>query len=132
VSRQLALTLLLGMAAWPAGASAQGEEAIPLPPVVVTAPHPVHPPRYREVTRPAYPEVARRQGVEGTVVLLVKVLVDGRPGEVRVKRSSGDPLLDEAAVTAIRGWVFLPAMRGPKPVEAWVEVPVKFELTAPK
>lgn len=62
----------------------------------------------------------------------MKVLADGRTGEVRVKRSSRNSLLDEAAATAVRGWVFLPAMRGPKPVEAWVEVPVKFELTVPK
>lgn len=82
--------------------------------------------------RPAYPEIARRQGVEGTVILSVKVLVDGRTGEVSVKRSSGDPLLDEAAVTAARDWRFLPATQGSKPVDAWVDVPVKFELRAPK
>lgn len=124
--------LLLGVVAWPAAVSAQGEEAIALPPMVVTAPHPIRPPRYHELTRPTYPEVARRQGLEGTVVLLVKVLVDGRSGEVRVKRSSGNSLFDEAAAAAARGWVFLPAMQGPKPVEAWVEVPVKFELAVPK
>jgi protein TonB len=100
--------------------------------VVVTAPAPVQPPRYREVTRPSYPEVARRQGLEGTVILLVKILVDGRISEVKVKRSSGHSILDGAAVDAARGWVFLPATQGPKPVEAWVEVPVKFELTTPQ
>lgn len=126
------LLLSLALLAWPQGAPAQSEEAIPLPPVVVTAPHPVHPPRYREASRPDYPELARRQGLEGTVVLLVRVLVDGRTGEVRVKRSSGDSLLDEAAVSAARRWLFLPAMQGRRPVEAWVEVPVKFELTEPK
>ena len=132
MNRHFLLALLIGTVAWPVGVAAQGDEAIPLPAVVVTAPHPVHPPRYRDATRPAYPEVARRQGGEGTVVLLVKVLVDGRTGEVRVKQSSGNFLLDEAAATAARGWVFLPAMQGPKTVEAWVEVPVKFELTGPK
>lgn len=130
MSGPVTLPLLIGMVAWLASASA--EEAVSLPEVVVTAPHPVRPPRYQQLTRPAYPEVSRRQGFEGTVVLLVKVLADGRTGEVKVKRSSGDSALDEAAVMAARGWTFLPAMRGPKAVGAWVEIPVKFELTVPK
>lgn len=132
MTRPLVPAVLVGIVAWLAAPPARGEEAISLPAVVVTAPHPVRPPRYQEVTRPAYPEVARRQGLEGTVVLAVKVLADGRTGEVRVKRSSGDSLLDEAAVAAARNWRFLPAMQGPRPMEAWAEVPVKFELTVPK
>jgi protein TonB len=128
----LVSALVLAGLAWPGGSRAQGEEPIALPPVVVTAPHPIQPPRYHEVVRPAYPEVARRQGLEGTVVLLVKVLVDGRAGEVQLKRTSGNSLLDEAAVGAARRWMFLPARQGPKAVEAWVEVPVKFELEVPK
>jgi protein TonB len=109
--------LLAGLAATIAWA--QGEDAVSLPPVVVTAPHPVEPPRYREITRPPYPEAARRQGLEGTVVLLIKVLTDGHTG-------------DEAAVEAARRWAFQPATQGRAPVEAWVEVPVTFELAVPK
>jgi protein TonB len=122
--------LLAGLAATIAWA--QGEDAVSLPPVVVTAPHPVEPPRYREITRPPYPEAARRQGLEGTVVLLIKVLTDGHTGEIKVKRSSGHAALDEAAVEAARRWAFHPATQGRAPVEAWVEVPVTFELAVPK
>jgi protein TonB len=122
----------LGLLVRATTAFGQSEEPVRLPPVEVTAPHPIRPPRLREVTQPPYPEAARRQGVEGTVILLVKVLADGRAGEVKVKGSSGSAFLDDAALTAARGWKFVPAMRGPVPVEAWVEVPVKFELTVPK
>ena len=124
--------LVLGLSAWATVASAQSEEPIRLPPVEVTAPHPVRPPRPDKLAQPPYPEAARRQGVEGTVILLVKVLIDGRAGEVKVKQPSGSALLDDAAVTTAREWKFAPATRGPAPVEAWVEIPVKFELTVPK
>jgi len=122
--------LLAGLAA--TAAWAEGEDAVSLPPVVVTAPYPIEPPRYRAIARPPYPEAARRQGLEGTVVLLVKVLTDGRTGEIKVKRPSGHAALDEAAVEAARRWAFQPATQGRAPVEAWVEVPVTFELAVPK
>jgi len=55
---------------------------------------------------------------------------DGRVGEVKVKRSTGVPVLDEAAERAIKTWTFEPGQRGPTPVASWVEVPVRFSLKA--
>ena len=49
--------------------------------------------RYR-----AYPLAARRARIEGTVQLHVTLLPDGRLIDVRVERSSGHPLLDQAAL----------------------------------
>jgi len=46
--------------------------------------------------------------------------------EVRVVRSI--PMLDEAAVTAVRQWVFKPALSQNRPVAVWVAVPVRFAL----
>lgn len=47
-----------------------------------------------------------------------------------MKSSSGSPVLDEAGLKAVAGWTFVPARRGPRAVDAWVEVPVKFALTS--
>jgi protein TonB len=120
----LAILILSGVPAF----AEEPEERFSLPPVEVTAPWPVTPPQVKEITKPAYPEPARRRGEHGTVELRLQVLPDGRVGEVSVSKSSGFRLLDEAAVAETKRWRFAPAMRGPKPTEASVEVPVKFEL----
>lgn len=49
-----------------------------------------------------YPEQARRQNMEGSLVLSVDVLADGSIENIRVLRSSGYELLDEAAVRIVR------------------------------
>ena len=67
--------------------------------------------------RPAYPTMARRLGQQGTVTLEVIVTVDGTAKSVRVLESSGFELLDQAALTAISKWRFVPAKRGDQPVE---------------
>lgn len=122
--RCLPLVLLLASLA-PAGAQ---EEPVRLPPVEVRAPYPLVPPQYRSTPLPAYPAAAREQGIEGTVLLDVLVLPDGRVGDARLRRSSGSAALDAAALEAVRTWTFAPGRRGPRPVESWVEVPVKFSL----
>jgi len=60
----------------------------------------------------------------------VRALVspDGETQETRVWRSSGQPLLDAAAVAAVRRWAFEPARHGGHAVAAWVEVPIHFRL----
>lgn len=49
-----------------------------------------------------YPEAARRRNLEGSLVLSVDVLADGSVEQIRVLRSSGIDLLDEAAVRIVR------------------------------
>ncbi len=81
--------------------------------------------------KPPYPLAARRLGVEGVVTLDVLVRPDGSPADVRVRRSSGSPLLDESAVETVRAkWRFAPARRGGTPVESRVTFPVRFSLDA--
>lgn len=77
---------------------------------------------------PEYPDFAADQGLEGTVILRVKVLPNGKPGEVKVKKSSGHGILDDAAVAAAKRWAFTPAKRGNTPVEGWAIFPVEFKL----
>ena len=78
--------------------------------------------------RPSYPLTARRRSVQGTTLLNVHVLIDGRVGDVVVQESAGHPDLDQAAVDAVRQWRFEPARTGSEPVAMWVLLPVEFRL----
>ncbi|HWO40576.1 MAG TPA: energy transducer TonB [Candidatus Eisenbacteria bacterium] len=78
--------------------------------------------------KPRYPESARRAGAEGVTMLRVRVLENGRVGEVLVEQSAGFRDLDVAAADAVKKWRFEPARRGNEPVSVWVLLPVKFEL----
>lgn len=49
-----------------------------------------------------YPEAARRAGVTGSLRLVVELDPDGGVRDVRVRRSSGQPVLDEAARRIVR------------------------------
>ena len=80
--------------------------------------------------RPEYPRLAREAGWEGTVVLMVEVMPDGKAGTVSLHKSSGHPVLDEAAAGAVQTWRFMPAMDGNFPVMSVVHLPVRFDLKA--
>jgi TonB family protein len=81
--------------------------------------------------RPEYPRTAREAGWEGTVMLRVEVLPDGKAGVVSVHQTSGYAILDHAALTAVQRWRFSPAMDGNFPIYSVVHLPVRFDLTAP-
>ena len=78
--------------------------------------------------KPRYPEAARAEGREGTVLLKVTVLPTGKVGEAITERSSGHTDLDRAAVEAVMKWTFVPARRGENPVMASVRIPVTFKI----
>ena len=125
VGRSLLAALWLALLALPAGGQT---EPIELPTIEVHAPYPLTPAKYRGTPLPSYPTAAREQGVEGAVLLAVHVFADGRVGEIQLIASSASPDLDAAAVKAVKEWTFVPARRGPRFVDSWVEVPVKFAL----
>jgi protein TonB len=79
---------------------------------------------------PVYPMMARRHGLEGTVVLRVLVSETGGVGQAAVEASSGCADLDKAAVEAVRKWRFIPATRGGVAVAVWVRQPVTFRLAS--
>ncbi|MGZ9125788.1 MAG: energy transducer TonB, partial [Candidatus Binatia bacterium] len=56
--------------------------------------------------KPRYPESARRAGFQGVTTLRVRVLENGRVGEVVVDQSAGFRDLDLAAVEAVKKWLF--------------------------
>ena len=108
--------------------------AIPTPPTAppVRAEEPVTEPTgyagYLNNPAPVYPKAAQRLGMQGRVVLRVRVLANGQVGDVEIKQSSGKSLLDEAALVAVKGWTFAPAKRGNTPIDAWTQVPIEFKL----
>ena len=78
--------------------------------------------------KPRYPEAARKAGAQGITLLRVRVLENGRVGEVLIEKSAGFNELDFSAAEAVKKWLFEPARRGKEPVQVWVLLPVKFEL----
>ena len=86
-------------------------------------------PRYRDNPRPDYPIGARRRHEEGEVRVAVTVTSDGHPLHVSLAKASGHPLLDQAAVDAVRTWTFEPARAGGVAVTSEVIVPVRFSLS---
>ncbi|MBI2361660.1 MAG: energy transducer TonB [Deltaproteobacteria bacterium] len=84
--------------------------------------------RYAHSPAPRYPEGARRQGLQGAVLLAVLVGQEGKAERIEVKRSSGYAILDEAARSAIRGWRFHPARDGESALRSWVNIPIIFRL----
>jgi periplasmic protein TonB len=78
--------------------------------------------------KPRYPESARRAGAQGVTMLRVRVLENGKVGDMFIDKSAGFRDLDFAAMEAVKKWLFEPARRGKEPVSVWVLLPVKFEL----
>jgi len=74
---------------------------------------------------PEYPSAAIAQSVQGPVVLDIKVLANGNVSDVVVH--SGDPLLTEAAVEAVRQWRFQPS-EDPTAIERLTRVTINFIL----
>jgi TonB family protein len=75
---------------------------------------------------PEYPEEARQQEIQGLVVLDVHTRLDGTVGEVRL--ISGQRLLADAAIAAVKQWQFKPRMVQGQPVEMHTTITLNFSL----
>jgi TonB family protein len=87
---------------------------------------------YADNPKPEYPDRARREGQEGTVLLRVLVDQEGRSQWVEISRSSGHAALDGAAVETVKRWRFHPARQGEGRVESRVLIPIVFRLSEAK
>jgi TonB family protein len=100
--------------------------------VLAAAPAPVAevfvPPSFLSRQEPAYPERARRAGVEGVVGVRIALAPDGSVRQVELTQSSGSRLLDEAALAAARASTFAPASRNRTLVESEAVASYRFEL----
>lgn len=75
-----------------------------------------------------YPEIARKAGIEGKVIVQVLVSEKGDVVNTKIVKSLGHSGMDEAAVSAIRSVRWKPALQRDKPVKVWVAIPVIFKL----
>jgi protein TonB len=75
---------------------------------------------------PAYPPIAQSARVQGVVILEATIGPDGRVQDVRVLRSI--PLLDSAAIEAVRQWQYTPTLLNGVPVPVIMTVTVNFTL----
>jgi len=109
------------------------------PPPVVEAPPPppalrepirvgggIQPPRKVASPPPVYPPIARAAHVEGVVILEAVVAEDGTVRDVRPLRSI--PLLDQAAIDAVKHWRFTPTLLNGEPIAVVMTVTVSFAL----
>ncbi|WP_020481615.1 energy transducer TonB [Methylomonas sp. MK1] len=102
--------------------------APPAPVVEEKITEPVADAAYLHNPLPEYPEVAQERGWEGKVVMKVHVLPDGTTDSVTVSKSSGQKVLDDAAVKAVLKWSFVPAKRGDTAIARYTTVPFTFKL----
>jgi protein TonB len=77
-----------------------------------------------------FPDIAKQNNVEGTVIIEAWVKVDGTVGNVKVIKSvqSIPGGLDDAAAKAVWQWTFEPAKSGGRPVACWVKIPLNLKL----
>ncbi|WP_051412080.1 energy transducer TonB [Halonatronum saccharophilum] len=85
-------------------------------------------PRVLDYKEPKYPQMMRRRGIEGKVVLKVLLGINGQVKEVEVEESSNYESLDLAAENALKNWRFTPVKLEGYPVEALVLIPITFQV----
>jgi periplasmic protein TonB len=107
-------------------------------PMVLPPPEPARPsgpvrvaelpvaPRKTVDVRPIYPELARLAHVEGIVVMEAVLDPTGSVTQLRVIRSV--PLLDPAALDAVRQWKYTPSVYGGRPVSVLMTITIRFTL----
>ncbi len=101
-----------------------GDDALPPPDAFVPF---ETPPAAVTRVQPEYPELARKAGIEGTVYIKILVDKEGKVRDAILLRGVGAGL-DEAALEAVRKWVYTPAIQNSRPVAVWVAQPVNFRL----
>lgn len=75
---------------------------------------------------PEYPEEARNKNIQGAVVLDVQVLENGRVGGIEI--ASGEPVLSQAAIRAVKQWRYRPFAIDGRPVQSQTRVTIRFTL----
>jgi periplasmic protein TonB len=75
---------------------------------------------------PVYPPIAQSANVQGVVILETVIGVDGKVQDSRILRSI--PLLDQAAIDAVKQWEFTPTLLNGTPVPVIMTVTVQFSL----
>jgi TonB family protein len=102
--------------------------AAPRPAATVTAPlrigGQIKPPTRVKDVKPIYPAIAQSANVTGAVTIEATIGVDGKVTDAKVVRSV--PLLDQAALDAVRQWEYMPTLLNGVPVPVVTMVTVNF------
>jgi TonB family protein len=122
----IALTVLFLAAA--SGLLAAGQQAEKAEPV--KAKGDIKPPKLLKTVEPVYPEEARKEGIEGSVILEATTDVKGHVEKVKILRSI--PALDQAATDAVKQWVYEPMIINGEPKPVVFTVTVRFALDKDK
>ena len=106
---------------------------LPPPPIVAKPPQPLrvggvirHPQRVHHV-QPVYPPIAQSARIEGIVIIEATIGEDGQVINARILRSV--PLLDQAAIDAVRQWQYTPTTLNGVRVPVIMSVTVQFTLS---
>jgi protein TonB len=108
-----------------------GTTAAPAPAPPVPGANSIPPPGHQEEAQllsgrlPEYPSQAREDRVTGMVELEITIGADGRVKSTRIL--NGDPRLREAAIIAVRKWIYKPGMLNGKPVQSQRQVLLNFK-----
>ena len=100
--------------------------AAPAPPRTYRPGGAIREPRKIHDVPPLYPEIARAAHVEGIVILEAVINERGEVTDARVLRSV--PLLDNAALTAVKQWRYTPTLLNGVPVRVLMTVTFRFSL----
>jgi len=76
--------------------------------------------------KPVYPPIAQSARVSGVVIIEATIGADGKVKDAKVLRSI--PLLDQAALDAVKQWAFTPTLLNGVPVPVIMTVTVNFTL----
>jgi protein TonB len=87
----------------------------------------VGPPKKLVDVPPVYPDAAKDGGVSGVVIMEITVDREGSVEDARVLRSI--PLLDEAALAAVKQWRYAPTWLNGRPVPVIMTVTINFTLS---
>jgi protein TonB len=85
------------------------------------------PPAVLKRVEPVYPELARKAGIEGKVIVKVWIDKHGKVKDVVILKSTVE-VLNQAAITAAKQWEFTPAMMKLGPVDVWSTLTFNFKL----
>lgn len=87
----------------------------------------VRPPTVLTRVQPEYPEEAKRDKIQGTVLLQVTVDETGKAANLEVLETPGAGL-EQKAIDAVQQWTFRPATKDGQPVSADVKIEINFTL----
>jgi protein TonB len=86
----------------------------------------IRPPQKTKDVRPSYPAIAQSARVQGIVIIEATIGPNGKVTDAKVLRSI--PLLDQAALDAVKQWEFTPTLLNGVPVPVIMTVTVQFTL----